>query len=146
MIYETVHRAELPAKLPCLLSIEEQIEILLKNELSKVELLNGNIYPLCVPESVKAPYIAYAHAGGEYGKDLQGYDGTQSSIYEINILSSKYSQLKLIERNVFTVLKTFIGKKLNDSYIQDISIGSPREQYEESIKLQRANIEFTVFY
>lgn len=146
MIHETLHRATLPVSLPFLMSMEDQLEILLKNELSKIKFLNDNIYPLYVPESVKPPYIAYVNSGGEYGKDLQGYDGSRTCIYEINILSERYGQLKLIEKNVLTILKKFIGKKLNESYIQDISIGYPREQYEEAIKLHRSNIEFTVYY
>lgn len=146
MIYETERKTEIPNSLPLLLTVEEQIETLLKKELSKIQVLNGNVYPLAVPESVPAPYIAYVQAGGEYGRDLQGYDGTRSCDYEINILSAKYSQLKLIEKNVFTVLKSFIGMNLSESTIQDILINVPVEGYEEAVKLQRANIQFTVYF
>lgn len=122
------------------------LEGLLVQKLNTITELNNNIYPLCVPESVPAPYIAYVQAGGEHGKDLDGYNSYDECHYEINILSEKYSQLKILEKKVYTVLNDLIGEQLDNQLIQDIDISSPNEQYEESIKLRRANIEFTVYF
>lgn len=122
------------------------LEGLLVQRLDTIIELNNNIYPLCVPESVPAPYIAYVQSGGEHGKDLDGYNSYDAYHYEINILSEKYSQLKILEKKVYTVLNGLIGEQLDNQLIQDIDISSPNEQYEEAIKLRRANIEFTVYF
>lgn len=121
-------------------------EALLTQELYKITAINNNVYPLCVPEGINAPYICYVMSGGEHNKDLHGYSDSRENDYEINILSSKYSQLKPLEEDVFNTLKKLIGQEASGRKIQDIKIYDPIEKYEESIKLQRANIEFTVFY
>lgn len=121
-------------------------EGLLTIKLKEIAELNDNVYPLCVPESVLAPYICYTQSGGERDKDLRGYNDFREADYEINILASKYSQLKPLEEYVFNTLKSLIGQEASGRKIQDIKIYDPSEQYEEAIKLQRANIEFTVFY
>lgn len=122
------------------------LEGLLVQKLSTITELNNNVYPLCVPESIPAPYIAYVQSGGEHGKDLDGYNNFEACYYEINVLSEKYSQLKILEKKVYTVLKELIGEQLDNQIIQDIDISSPNEQYEETIKLRRSNIEFTVYF
>ena len=121
-------------------------ESLLTNKLQEITELNGNVYPLCVPESIPPPYICYVQSGGSYNKDLQGYNDLKEADYEINILATKYSQLKPLEAKVFTALKALVGEMADNKVIQDIEIFEASEQYEEQIKLQRANIEFTVFY
>lgn len=121
-------------------------ESLLVQELKKITTLNDNIYPLAVPESVAEPYIAYCQSGGEYYKTLDGYSEESEVSYEINILSSKYSQLKALEKEVVAILKALVNKKVNNSIIQEVDVQMPIEQYEEAIKLKRANISFTVFY
>lgn len=121
-------------------------EGLLVERLNTITELNSNIYPLCVPESVPAPYICYVQSGGEHCKDLGGYNTYDAYHYEINILSEKYKQLKILEKEVYKLLNDLIGDKLDENIIQDIDISSPNEQYEEAIKLRRANIEFTVYF
>lgn len=121
-------------------------EGVLKQELSKISVLNDNIYPLSVPESVPAPYVAYVQAGGEYLKTLDGYSKPSEVIYEINILTEKYGQLKQLEKQVVNTLKGLINVNTDDGVIQDVSVDVPIEKYEESVKLQRANIEFTVYF
>lgn len=121
-------------------------ESLLTSKLQEITELNGNVYPLCVPESIPAPYICYVQSGGSHNKDLQGYNDLKEADYEINILATKYNQLKPLEAKVFTTLKALAGEMADNKVIQDIEIFEPQEQHEEAIKLQRANIEFTVFY
>ena len=122
------------------------LEGLIVQKLETITELNNNIYPLCVPESVPTPYIAYVQSGGVHGKDLDGFNNFEECSYEINILSEKYSQLKSLEKKVLNVLKELIGEQVENQIIQDIDIGAPIEQYEETIKLRRANIEFTVYF
>ena len=47
---------------------------------------------------------------------------------------------------MLNVLKELIGEQVENQIIQDINIGAPIEQYEEAIKLRRANIEFTIYF
>lgn len=122
------------------------LEGLIVERLSLIVELNHNIYPLCVPEYVEAPYIAYVQSGGTHGKDLQGYNDFEVCTYEINILATKYSQLKMLEKKVYEVLRALVNEKIDNKVIQDIVIDAPNEQYEEAIQLQRANIEFTVYF
>ena len=120
-------------------------EGLLKSELSKIKSLNENIYPLSVPESVKAPYIAYCLSDGEYLKTLDG-DIAWEFTYEINILADKYSDLKPLEKQVEKTLRGLKGKLTDDGKITQISVDVPNEVYEEAVNLQRANIQFTVYF
>lgn len=120
-------------------------EGLLKQELSKIQELNDNIYPLSVPESVKAPYIAYSLVDGKYLKTLDGEEPWEFT-YEINILSSKYSDLKPLEKSVETVLRGLKGMQSDDGTVRQIDVDVPVETYEDAVKLQRANIKLTVCF
>lgn len=120
-------------------------EGLLKSELSKIKALNDNIYPLSVPESVKAPYIAYCLADGKYLKTLDGEEPWELT-YEINILADKYSDLKPLEKVVETVLRELKGKQTEDGKVTQIDVQVPNEKHEEAVNLQRANIQFTVYF
>lgn len=120
-------------------------EGLLKSELAKIEILNDNIYPLSVPESVKAPYISYCLADGKYLKTLDG-DTPWEFTYEINILADKYSDLKPLEKAVEKALRGLKGQLTDDGKVTQISVDVPSEVYEEATNLQRANIQFTVYF
>lgn len=120
-------------------------EGLLKSELSKIGELNDNIYPLSVPESVKPPYISYCLSNGEYLKTLDGEEPWEFT-YEINILASTYRELKPLEKRVEVVLRALKGKMTDDGKVTQIEIDVPSEQYEEAVNLQRANIQFTIYF
>lgn len=120
-------------------------EGLLKSELAQISALNDNIYPLSVPESVKAPYVSYCLADGKYLKTLDGEEPWELT-YEINILTSKYSDLKPLEKAVETVLRGLKGKQTEDGKVTQIDVQVPNEKYEEAVNLQRANIQFTVYF
>lgn len=120
-------------------------EGLLKSELSNILELNDNIYPLCVPESVKAPYISYCLSNGEYLKTLDGEQPWEFT-YEINILANSYRELKPLEKKVEAVLRKLKHKQTDDGKVMQIEIDVPNEQYEEAVGLQRANIQFTIYF
>lgn len=122
------------------------LEGLIVQKLGDITELNNNIYPLCVAESVTPPYVSYVQSGGEHGKDLSGFNNFEECNYEINILSEKYIQLKDLEKKVLETLKALVGEQVDSQVIQDIDIDSPIEQYEEAIKLVRANIKFTIYF
>lgn len=121
------------------------IEGLLVQKLSTITELNHHIYPLYVPECIKAPYIAYVGSGGEHSKDLDGFNDFEQCKYEINILCNQYIELKSLEKQVYNVLKDLIGEHVDNVVIQDVNLSSPIEQYEEAINLVRANIEVTIY-
>lgn len=120
-------------------------EGLLKQELSSITELNDNIYPLMVPESVKSPYISYCLSDGQYLKTLDGEQPWEFT-YEINILANTYRDLKPLEKKVEMVLRRLKGKQTDDGKVTQIEIDVPNEQYEEAVNLQRANIQFTIYF
>ena len=120
-------------------------EGLLKSELAQISDLNDNIYPLSVPEGIDPPYIAYCLSDGKYLKTLDGNEPWEFT-YEINILASSYSSLKILEKLVYEILINLKGKTSKDGTIKQIDVEVPEETYEGGINLQRANIQFTVYF
>lgn len=120
-------------------------EGLLKQELGKIEELNDNIYPLSVPESVDSPYISYCLAGGDYLETLDGSEPLRLD-YEVNILAEKYLLIKQLEKKVEAVIVTLKGQLTSDGTVKQVDLEVPIEQYEEQVKLQRANIKFSIYF
>lgn len=120
-------------------------EGLLKQELGKIKELNDNVYPLSVPESVNSPYISYCLAGGDYLETLDGSEPLRLD-YEVNILAEKYSIIKKLEKKVETVIATLKGQSTSDGTVKQVVLEVPIEQYEEQVKLQRANIKFSIYF
>ena len=138
-----IRKVDIPNKLPLTLTIEQRIETLLRTTLSTIELLNDNIYPLFVHESVKPPYLVYSLVDGTYLKTLDGEQPWDFN-YEVSILASRYEQLKVLEQSVREALLTLKGGVIGKFAIQDIEVSVPIETYEDKVNLQRANIELTI--
>ncbi|MGL5328162.1 MAG: hypothetical protein ACRDD7_02760, partial [Peptostreptococcaceae bacterium] len=93
------------------------LEGVLKQQLSTIQALNDNIYPLCVPGDVQAPYIDYKLVDGKYLKSLDGEEPWEFT-YQLNILSSGYENLKPLELEVYKVLKTMVNMQAANSIIK----------------------------
>lgn len=120
-------------------------EELLKEKLSVIEAFNDNIYPLAVPEEAEPPYVSYCLSDGRYLKTLDGEEPWELT-YEINILASMYKDLKPLEDQVTDALRSLKGSKVDNGKVHQVDVEIPSEKYEEEVRLQRANISFTVYF
>lgn len=120
-------------------------EVLLKHNLTLIQELNDNIFPLSVPESVNQPYVSYCLAGGDYLETLDGSEPIRLD-YEVNILASKHSVIKDLEKKVETILFGLKGQKAYEGTVRQVLLDMPVEQYEEATDLQRATIAFKIYF
>ena len=120
-------------------------EGVLRQKLSTIITIGNKVYPLSVPESVKAPYVCYALAGGEYLKTLDGTEPWQYD-YEINVLAGDHKTIKKLEKEVEQALLSLTGEISDDGIVKEVSLDVGVETYEETVKLQRINIQFSIYF
>lgn len=120
-------------------------EGLLKSELSSIEVLNDNIYPLVVPESVEAPYITYSLIDGQYLRTLDKEEPFKF-VYEVNVLTKTHSQLEDICSEAYIVLNGLKGMISDTGEVKEIIVHVSEESYEDKVLLQRASITFEVYF
>ena len=123
-------------------------ESALREELQTISGLSGKIFPINAPEQTLAPYIAYLSSEGTFDKTLTGFLNTREVACELNIIGATYPEMKSLEQQVLTKLKTFPLRTIGTSnvYIQEIILQEPVEMYEAELRMYRCNIEFTITY
>lgn len=117
-------------------------------ELEQVPRLSGKVYPGFLPGKT-APYLVYLSSPGFRTKVLEsGYLSSKEVSATLNVVTSKYSELKTITNSVVDRLVSFQGREIgNDGpYIQEITYEEPKEFYEELPNLYRCAIDFQVYF
>jgi hypothetical protein len=117
-------------------------------ELEQVPKLSGKVYPGFQPGKT-APYLVYLSSPGIRTKVLSdGYLSSKEVSATLNVVTSKYSELKTITNSVVERLVGFQGRKIgNDGpFIQEITYEEPIEFYEELPNLYRCAIDIQVYF
>jgi len=125
------------------------MEQALRYELVKaIPELENQIYPTNAPEGATKPYLVYARITTNKLKTLEGYTGKEYISYMFSIMATRYSDMKSITKQVEDFLMQLPGKAIGTQqiYIEDIKINNVAEQYEHELKVNRAIIDFTVYF
>ncbi len=124
------------------------LEKALRHELNAIAEINGKIYPTNAPEGKnKAPYLVYVSESTPL-KDLNGTKNSVDSYVLLNILSGSYGEMKDITQKVKKLVNTFPFRSIgvNGPYIEDITIETTAETYENELELYRGIIPFKISY
>jgi len=126
------------------------MESALRYELIKaIPELNNSIYPTNAPEGSQGPYLVYARISTKTLKTLQGLTDKESISYMFSIMTTKYSDMVKIRKQVVDTIKGMAQREIgntNKFFIEDIDINNIDEQYEHELKLNRGIIDFTIYY
>ncbi|MCV4233307.1 DUF3168 domain-containing protein [Virgibacillus sp. LDC1] len=117
-------------------------------ELETIPRLKGKVYPGFLPGKT-APYLVYLSSPGLRTKQLgSGYLVGREVSPTLNIITTKYSDLKPLSDQVVDIILSFQGRKIgvDGPYIQEVTYQEPTELYESEPNLYRCVIEFQVYF
>jgi hypothetical protein len=120
----------------------------MRTELTAITKIGNKIYPLFSPEGIKAPYIVYRKELVEYSKTMDGFTEKCEANYEIDIITSTYSELQSITTSVIDKLKTFYGRNIGTSgpFIQNEEIKNNGDGYDVDVEYFVSQISLKVNY
>jgi len=123
----------------------------LVQELKTISALENRIYPLTAPEATASggvPYLIYASSEGLRDKTLGGYLDSKEVRGELNIITERYSDIKVITKQVVALLISFEGRRIgtNGPFIEEVAYQMPIEFYEAQPDLYRCLVEFSVYF
>lgn len=126
-------------------------ETALVEELKTITEFNNRIYPHTSPDANAAkgiPYLIYVSSEGLNDKTLEGYQFSKFVPVEFNIITKTYEQMKILTKQVISLLKTFEGRQIGASgpQIDELTYQTPVELYEKEPKLFRCVIEVTFYF
>lgn len=121
------------------------------NELQSITEIGNRVYPSSAPEKVRnesVPYIILISSYGVKTKSLDGYRDGKRVPVELNVITTRYEQLKSITQKVMHLLENMEGRVigLDGPFIQELTYLAPVEIYESAPKLHRCLIDFNVFF
>ncbi|MCM3492846.1 DUF3168 domain-containing protein [Paenibacillus lactis] len=117
-------------------------------ELEQVPKLSGKVYPGFLPGKT-APYLVYLSSPGLRTKVLEsGYLTSKEVSATLNVITSKYSDLKIISDAVIDKVISFQGRAIGNGgpHIQEVTYEEPKELYEPEPNLYRCVIEIQVYF
>lgn len=108
---------------------------------------NKKVYLLNAPEGTKAPYIVCVSSNGLEDKCLTGYLNSKEISFELNVLHTRYGNMKSLAGLVLDKIKSFQGRAIGTDgpKVKDVTYEDPVEMYEDQIKLYRCVISAQVF-
>lgn len=121
----------------------------LEDELKSIAALQNRVYPLAnATKQNGTPYVIYVSSEGLRTKTLDGYQIGKQVAGEINVVSSRYGEMKSVTNAVIELLVSVQQRTIGTDgpFIQEISYEQPREFYEENAKLHRCLIDFEVYF
>lgn len=125
-------------------------EAALTQELKSIAAFSNRVYPLTAPEANAGqgvPYLIYGSSPGVRTKTMSGYGEGKTVRGELNIITSRYSDLKTLEDSVLELLigmeRRVIGT--GGPHIQEFLYNDPVEMYESQPNLYRCVIDFEVY-
>lgn len=124
------------------------IESSLRHELSQIPRIANAVYPLIAPEGCQSPFLVYSMLDKGYIETLDGIKIEKDSKYEINILCDSYAELKSIYIDVEVKLNSMIERLIGNGHIfvQNVSLGIPKDAFEPELELHRIIFEASIFY
>ncbi|GJM84317.1 hypothetical protein HMSSN139_68130 [Paenibacillus sp. HMSSN-139] len=120
----------------------------LSAEIESISGLRGKVFPVFIPGK-PAPYAVYLSSPGLRDKTLNnGYLHSKKVGVSLNIVASKYEQLKPLLNAALNKLISFEGRVIGTDgpYIDELTYEQPVELWEDEPKLYRGLIEFEVYY
>ncbi|AIQ54568.1 hypothetical protein [Paenibacillus sp. FSL R7-0331] len=119
----------------------------LVHELSSISGLSGKVYPGEAPEKV-IPYIVYLSSAGLKDKDLDGYKDSRRVPLELNIVATRYSDMKQFTESTIEKLISFERRVIgvDGPFISELTYEPPAELFEDAIKAFRSVIDVVVYY
>jgi hypothetical protein len=117
-------------------------------ELSSITGLQGKVFPAYVPESITPPFLIYYKSLGEIIKTLDGTSQTRNGLYEVDLLAKNYSEIQQLFEAIKAKVLSFVGRTVGGSniYVQDVTIESFIELFEDKVKLYRMNAEIRIYF
>lgn len=108
--------------------------------------LRDEIYPTNAPEVSSKPYLVYMRIGTKNIKTLDGFTKNQSVNYLLNIMDNEYLNMIFIRNKLEYLIKSIIGRREKNLYIEDVNINKIEEVYEFNLKVNRGIIDFTIYF
>lgn len=130
----------------------QSFEAALTQELKTIATLQNRVYPLTSPEANAGqgiPYLIYGSSEGLRDKTIgEGYLSSKEVQAEINVVASRYSDMKAITREVIALLVGMEGRQIGTDgpFIQELTYQAPVEIYESQPGLYRCVVEFSVYF
>lgn len=128
-----------------------EFEPALAQELKTIAVLGNRVYPLTAPEANAGqgiPYLIYGSSQGLRDKTLGGYLDSKEVRAELNIIASRYADMKAITKQVIALLISFEQRVIGTGgpFIQELTYQMPVEIYEDQPKLYRSVVEFSAYF
>lgn len=114
------------------MSIESELFARLKNDATVNSFVGTRIYPLVAVQNVIKPYITFQVINDNSNQCIEGTIFQNDTRFQIDIWSTKYSEVKAIKQ---AVLESITGFKSSNSI-------SNMDDYEDETKLYRQLIDF----
>lgn len=117
------------------------------HELSGIPELSGRVYPGQASEKT-IPYIVYLSSAGLKDKDLDGYKDSRRVPLEINVVASRYSDMKQFTELVIDKLISFERRAIgvDGPFVSELTYEPPAELFEDAIKAFRSVIDVVVYF
>ena len=121
------------------------IEIAIISELLQITELNNEVYPNSAPEATPTPYLTITNVDTSEEYTLDGVTGNRTTLFNLNLYCSSYSDLKNIGQKVRDKLLSFFQRNVGNFFIQSANLDT-RDLYEDAVNLHRTIFEFEIYY
>ncbi|MBW4083529.1 DUF3168 domain-containing protein [Paenibacillus sp. S150] len=119
----------------------------LVKELSAIPGLTGKVYPGQASEKI-IPYIVYLSSAGLKDKDLDGYKDSRRVPFELNIVATRYSDMKQYTELAIDKIISFERRVIgaDGPFIRELTYEPPAELFEDAVKAFRSVIDVVVYF
>jgi hypothetical protein len=124
------------------------LESAVKEEIHAISGLLDRVFPLTAPELFPPPYAVYVSSQGVNERTLSEVLSSKEVEFEISVISSDYSELKTLTSGVIQRLQSFQSRAIGTTtptFIQEIVLEEPDEQWDRQLNLVRCVIGFTLY-
>lgn len=130
----------------------QKFEAALTEELKSIAVLEGRVYPLDAPEANSGqgvPYLIYVSSEGVRDRTLDGYLKSKRVLIEINVIGTRYADLKSISPQAMNLLIGMEQRQIGTDgpHINEVVMNrDPVELYENEPDLYRSVIEAVLYF
>lgn len=121
------------------------MEVELRKILLTIDELDNKVYMIKAPEKTASPYCVYTLNRNDEEYNLNGVEGNQYQIYDINIYSKKLVILKTITKKIKNKLLSLLGETQGAYFIQSVKVNMS-DFYDSSVDMNRSVIELEIYY
>lgn len=111
-------------------------------------LVGQRIYYVKAPQDIESPYVVFSKLSAPREHDHDGASGLASARFQLSIFALTYREVKLIARQIQSVLQAFKGTMGGDG---GVSVNGAFYQneidfWEENIKLYHTDCDYLIWY